>query len=70
MKNGVRCLAAVIALTVFATRALAQGQRSDSKGLAATRAECRVEANRKGLVGQAKRTERQSFMQKCVHGST
>jgi hypothetical protein len=59
----------VIVVTTLIGSANAQGQPGAGKASEAKRAECRIEANRKGLVGAAKRTERQSFMQNCVHGS-
>jgi hypothetical protein len=60
---------AMVVVTAFAGSANAQGQPGAGRALEAKRTECRIEANRKGLVGAVKRAERQSFMQNCVHGS-
>ncbi len=57
------------AFLAAAVPSLAQGQPERGQGPAAKRAECRLEADRKGLVGPARRAERQIYMQRCVHGA-
>jgi hypothetical protein len=62
----------VIAIGLVATvgPAMPQGRPPGSgQGLEAKQSECRLQANRKGLVGPAHRADRQAFMQKCVHGA-
>ena len=61
----------VCLLLVPADLARAQGPvqgRSQVMTPEARRADCRAQASRRGLVGQSNRSERQAFMQKCVHG--
>ncbi len=58
------------AVKLLASQALALGQPRGHQGLLHNRAQCRVEANRKGLIDPPKRVKLQYFMQTRADGSS
>lgn len=64
--------AVLLGVTALASPVLAQqgaqGGAAPSTTLSQKQADCRRQADDKGLRGPAHRKERQAFMQSCVHG--